>query len=61
MKEMTKEFFIENIETIEISEPYKIKDEGIVVIPFSEYEKYLKLTNPQELEKLKQEIRKLDK
>ena len=61
MKEITKEFFIENIETMEISEPYKIKDEGIVVVPFSEYEKYLKLANPQELEELKEELRKLDK
>lgn len=59
MKEMSRKDFVENIENIEITEPIKINEDKIVIMPYKEYADILKTINPNKLKEIEEELAKL--
>lgn len=59
MKEMSRKDFVENIENIEITEPIKINEDKIVIMPYKEYADILKTINPKKLKEIEEELAKL--
>lgn len=56
MKKISKQYFEENIETMEITEPMEIENEHIIVMPFEQYISMLKILDKEKAEKLEKEI-----